>query len=411
MSKSFTAHRLPAGEVVFGAGVAMRAAVPSIALAAASLIHSTLGCGGDNAVLNFPTDGGDGGEPAQVDAKSTDARSADSAMDRSAQSGDSAAEARSDSTSGNNIADTGVTNPPMEASPQDAGAAPPPVAGLRVANWSPDAPPVDFCMAPHGSGAYAGPVLAGAQQDAGGAGAVGLSFPQVSVYSLVQPGSYDVRVVVAGTSDCSIGALLVPDATMLGLSQGATMTVALIGEAQPAPGHPLMGLVPFADDFVAPPSATPPPPPADGAAPAPFVTDRLALRFIHAAPGFASVDLGIDEGTGPKWPFASVAFGHVNMTKGSGLVFDVNSYLVRQPLTSVSLHIRKSPTQDSGTPDLLSVSNFTAAGGSVITIAFVGTTVMGASPQLLECVDNSGMNIATPTPTSFAYSSCYFLSP
>src|SRR6202030_1440041 len=43
--------------------------------------------------------------------------------------------------------------------PLDAEPPPLPFALVRVANWSPDAPGVDFCLAPHGTTAFVGPLL------------------------------------------------------------------------------------------------------------------------------------------------------------------------------------------------------------------------------------------------------------
>ncbi|MGA7120003.1 MAG: hypothetical protein WBY94_07900, partial [Polyangiaceae bacterium] len=79
------------------------------------------------------------------------------------------------------------------------------LAGIRIANWSPGAPAIDFCIAPHGTTAFQGPILANtapALVDAGTCppGPVGLAFTEVSSYSLVQPQQYDVRLVVAGAS-------------------------------------------------------------------------------------------------------------------------------------------------------------------------------------------------------------------
>src|ERR1700677_1906860 len=88
-----------------------------------------------------------------------------------------------------------------------------PVASLRIAHVSPDAPALDVCVAPHGTTAFQGPLIAqlaaslglGVLQDGGNendAGHVGLSFPQVSAYVSLAPGQYDVRLVAAGAPSC-----------------------------------------------------------------------------------------------------------------------------------------------------------------------------------------------------------------
>jgi hypothetical protein len=48
----------------------------------------------------------------------------------------------------------------------------PTAATVRLANWSPDAPGLDFCIAPHGTGAWSGPVLAQALGGSTSLGAV-----------------------------------------------------------------------------------------------------------------------------------------------------------------------------------------------------------------------------------------------
>src|ERR1700722_7569004 len=61
------------------------------------------------------------------------------------------------------IADAGETDGEPEGGT-------PTLALLRAANWSADSPSVDFCLAPHGTGAFRGPILgeaAAAIDDAG----------------------------------------------------------------------------------------------------------------------------------------------------------------------------------------------------------------------------------------------------
>jgi hypothetical protein len=92
---------------------------------------------------------------------------------------------------------------------------------LRIGHVSPDSPPLDVCVAPHGAIVFQGPLVgqlaaglaaasgrAGDAGDAGGAqaeedaGAAGVVYGQISAYVPLPPGQYDVRIVAAGASSC-----------------------------------------------------------------------------------------------------------------------------------------------------------------------------------------------------------------
>jgi len=77
---------------------------------------------------------------------------------------------------------------------------------FRIAQLSPDLPPIDFCVALHGTATFRGPLLAAlaASPGAGDAATTGLSYAQVSAYFAVTPGQYDLRIVAAGAADCSV---------------------------------------------------------------------------------------------------------------------------------------------------------------------------------------------------------------
>jgi hypothetical protein len=289
-------------------------------------------------------------------------------------------------------ADTGI----MEAAGPSSG-------GIRVANWSSDAPAVDFCLAPAGSNAFQGPMMkAKAQALDGGSttpdgGIVGLPFPQVSSYSLVAAGQYDVRVVVALAADCSVS--VVGDATRLPPSSSSTpITVALVGTGA------LRKLLIFADET------------------GPAKSTNLALRFIHAASGIGPVSFGTGDVTsGFKALFSGVPFqasgtlpdgGTTAPTLpdgGSGPAADANGYLQRSPLTSTTLSAQLTGiTDDSGAAtQLASTSSFSAAAGAVITFALVGTQ---GAPQLLRCLDNAGVTPSAANPFGL-YASCVIAPP
>jgi hypothetical protein len=356
----------------------------------------------------------EGGGASPDDAAALDAKSVDAGTDRTGAVGDAP---NADATLEASVADASHRGDSAAAF----------LVGLRVANWSPDAPAVDFCLAVHGTGVFQGPVLAGppgAQSEGGTMGAAGIAFLQASTYSLVTPGQYDLRLVVAaGAVDCSMGGLLLPDAvTLPDLKTGSTLTVALVGEANPVANHPPLQLVWFADDFVGPPPGKPRP---DGAP-----NDKMALRFIHAAPGVGSVAFGFDQSGGSQWPFLGVSFGRANSAPdGGSSIFDSNGYLVQSPpLMAATLRVAPTPrSADSGVPDMPDLATastisdprptvmnpnvmprslpLSAANGSVVTVVLVGNTTTGGAPQLLMCIDSSGTNIDTANPSA-PYSLC-----
>jgi hypothetical protein len=277
------------------------------------------------------------------------------------------------------------------AAPPDAAIPPLPVALVRFANWSPDAPPADVCLAPHGTTLFRGPLLATltATADGGVADDAGppLSFPQVSAYvDVAAPGAYDVRVVAAGAYDCSVG--VAPDLTTFPpLRVGAFATIALAGLVAPPPAEPGLTLLGFLDDE----------------APA----GAISMRLINAAPPLPEADLGTGTmGSAYKALFVGVPFGGTAApSDAGGAPIDSNGYAALGPLSTVTL----SAHAPSATTDSVVASNVSAAAGSVLTIALLGggsRTSPDASAlpvQLLECVDNAG--------TTGVLGSCSVLAP
>jgi Domain of unknown function (DUF4397) len=256
------------------------------------------------------------------------------------------------------------------------------VALIRVANWSPDAPAVDFCLAPHGTGAFRGPFVAGivgAEVEAGlavDAGSAGLAFPEVSSYVQVAPGQYDARIVVG--NGCTAG--IAPDAVALpAVAAGASTTIALVGAESPADGPQALQIAGFLDDVT--------------------IAGSLALRFINAAPMAASVDVGTGAGASFAALFAGIPFGQASSAQeapardGSAPAVDARGYLSRSALTGVALgaraHAGASTTGDGGVPSALA-SNVWIASGSVVSVVVTGGTE-GVPLGLLECVDNAGI--------------------
>lgn len=230
-------------------------------------------------------------------------------------------------------------------------------AHVRIAHLSPDAPAVDACIAPAGTGAFAGPLLSSL------GAATGLVYPQVTTYVDLPVGSYDVRVVAPGAG---CGTSLVPDTTGVAVTDGLTATIAATGvvSATGSAAHdPTFALAVFADDT----SVT---------------SGKAKLRFVHASPGTPAVDVGLGSGQSFTRVFGNVAFRHT----ASGTGIDANGYVETAPVTSAV-----SARLTGGTSDALVVPSVTLAAGSISTaFAIGGKTGASTNPlRVLLCGDNA----------------------
>lgn len=272
----------------------------------------------------------------------------------------------------------------LDATTPDAGegeAAAPTLALLRLANWSADSPSVDFCMAPHGTGAFRGPILgeaAAAIDDAGGdAGSGVLSFPSASAYLSTDPGQYDARLVAGGSVDCSAG--LTQDATLPALPSGGLETVALLGAAHPQHGEPGLELVPFVDELTT--NAFP---------------GALIIRVINAAVDLPDVQVGTFTTYFTSFFPSGVKFG----ASSKDSTADTNGYIAQLPITNEGIVASTTVASLLGTPPDTTVAqtpDISLPSGNSVTFVVVGAT--GASgpndagvafAQILECVDNAG---------------------
>src|SRR5678815_3700585 len=144
-------------------------------------------------------------------------------------------------------------------------------AHVRVAHLSPDAPAVDFCLAPHGTASFTGPILAKNGH------ATGLTYGNVTKYFDVQAIQYDVRIVAPGSADCATSLGGLPDFTELPtLSEDANATIAAEGLVAFGASTPFM-LRPYIDD-------------------ATVDTGKAKLRLVQASPGTPAVDVGLGGG-------------------------------------------------------------------------------------------------------------------
>jgi hypothetical protein len=338
-----------------------------------------------------------------------------------------------------NTADSGAATD--EAGDDEAAATPAPQVSLRIAHVSPDAPPFDVCLAPTGTTAFQGPFLdafAAATAAANGTpfpddsgAATGLSYGQVSAYFLVEPGTYDVRLVAAGATSCDAplggppsgtvdagaseagapmddgslddgslddGSLddggAVADATVTDLDAGPApdaatgdgaaavttipsvvvtgsfTTLLVAGEVTPSGSDPALVVMPLADDSI-------------------LVSGGATLRAVNALASGVAQDFGFEsaDGGGFLSAFTNVGFAqaatHASPDDGT---LDSNGYLAVGPQNGVSFGARAS---SGATSDTAATQSLQIGLGAVATIAAIGGDSAGKEPpQLLFCVDN-----------------------
>jgi Domain of unknown function (DUF4397) len=203
------------------------------------------------------------------------------------------------------------------------GVAIPPVR-LRVADLSPNTTPFDFCLALTGTQNYIGPIMSGRSSYGG------LTYPSVSDYTSLPPGTYDLVFVAPGMLDCTLpqsGAGYTPLTTLPPLAGGTSYTVALMG---PSSG---LDIATFTDD-------------TSTAAPA-------SLRFIPATAGFAALDMSANSVA----TFSNVSYATI---PGMTSSIDANGYA---SLNYSGTYELSFSVQGSNSPVLIA-SGITFTGGS-----------------------------------------------
>jgi hypothetical protein len=245
---------------------------------------------------------------------------------------------------------------------------PPGIANVRVAHLSPDAPAVDFCIAPHGTAAFEGPVM----EALGVSG--GLAYQEVTAYLGLEEGRYDVRLVASDATTCATG--LLPDVTGLPtLTDGLYATIAAIGALDPGEGFAPFEVTAFVDESA-------------------VMGGKAKLRFVHASPNTPSVDVGLGSGEAFTAVFTDVAFGGIET--GTGFA---NGYVEVDPLVGVTISARATGTTD----DALVLEGVDLPAGAIATAFATGLLPPGEPPlQALVCVDNG-------EPVDLVYTPCVAL--
>jgi hypothetical protein len=255
------------------------------------------------------------------------------------------------------------------ASDADAGAAVP-RAFVRLADWTPDAPSAGFdaCLAPTGTSAWIGPLLAQTfpAGSLGQGGANGLQFPSVTEYFGVAPGQYDLQVVAPGSTDCTTGLLPVTRLPALGL--GSRTTLATVGDVDPRGNDTGLKVAVFFDDVEA--------------------TSREAtVRIINVIPSVAYLDVGTGSLLAHDFAalFTSAGFGVVDSNLADGGSLGLTGYTSIAPVTAAQFSAHPTGTD---THDTATATNVSLAAGSVTTMAVINGANGGFPPQFLVCTDS-----------------------
>jgi Domain of unknown function (DUF4397) len=285
----------------------------------------------------------------------------------------------------NTTADAAPDATPDAPPVTDAGAisdavAPGPPALVRLGHLSPDLPPVDFCLAPHGTTDFQGPLLGDLRHpDGGGDGAV--SYGQVGAYLPVAAGRYDLRLVTAGTTSCGPAggdaggsvspAVGVPDATNLpAFAPNTNVTLLVVGDLTPAGSDAALTIEAIPDDAVL----------AGGAA---------ELRAVNAVPSLPAADFGLGSFAADWLPlFTNVPFGGIptRAADDEGTV-DARGYLSVATLAPQVMSVRAS---SNAITDVAVAHSFGIDLGSIVTVFAMGGKTGDTThpPALLVCVDN-----------------------
>jgi hypothetical protein len=227
----------------------------------------------------------------------------------------------------------------------------PPMAHVRVAHLSPDAPAIDVCL-DAGKG-YSGPVFKGA-----GLGS-GLGYKQVTGYLAVPPGKYRVRVVAPGSTNCntalapSLDGIALPE-----LKPSTWATAAAIGTL--GGGTDGFRLKAYNDD-------------------AGDTASLAALRFVHASPGTPAVDVGAGLGLTFTTVFPAVRFGE----NSTGLAYE-NGYVAVPAFENAVFSARVAGTMT----DALSIGGVSLKAGETATAWAIGLLGNDSTPlEVLICSD------------------------
>jgi hypothetical protein len=356
-----------------------RAAVVALTVALPlTLAFLVSGCSGDdtNTVASQPADAASGDGALDGTMTSDGAFDAPSVSD----AGDSTIPGETDGAleDAGDDGDAGSSDDASETGATDASEAGPvnlDQTGLRFANLVPDlAAGVDFCLAAENL-PFASPYL----QPLGVSS--GLAYTQVSE-RVAMPDDADVkvRVVAAGSADCSTPLAGIADAKNIDASRGP-WTIALIGTTSGAGAAPTLAA--YVDD---PPSPT----------------THAHFRVVHASPNAGALALSLGAGQFETVEQQGIFFGGDTSaaTKDpSGITPDANGYL------DFSVDVQVTAVQAGA-----DVTSFHTGGAGGTSAFFIGLSGSATTPlaflacddaalpsaHLTACTVNSGPPLMTP---------------
>lgn len=335
---------------------------------------------------------------------------------------DGGAEVSSGSATGSDasVTDGATETGTVDASPLDALTTT--SALVRLANWSPDAYGIDFCVSPHASATWSGPLLGAAlgntvvgrvtitdaavvidsstphlrdsgnaAQDASDSGAdatsdagvhdgssahdgaqgpqTGVIFPRVSPYLSLSPGQYDLRVVAAGSPDCTVPLFAEVD-DLAALRAGAVVTFAAVGDAIDQGSDPALSLAILGDDTM-------------------VASTAVSMRFVNAIPSVTGVTfLSGTIATGNAVPyFSATQFGAAGIDTDAGAV-DSNGYVTIAPITT---KIWSLVNANGGVATLVGVENVSVPAARLATVVGIGgeSGANAAAIGILLCTDEA----------------------
>jgi hypothetical protein len=318
------------------------------------------------------------------------------------------------------------------------------LALVRLANWSPDAPGVDFCLAPHGSSLWSGPVLSGALGVAA-LGTVTVVDAGIPTDSGAQPhdagapdagldaGAHDTGLDAAADAraDSAAEASAPPDAGLVDGPADAS------DDSHPAAGVPFPRISPYvsvspgeydvrvvaaqANDCATPlfndtndlptltagavvtlasvgdfndQGADPPIGLVSFADDTSVPSQRVLLRFINAVPSVIETSLGTGRiKTGNFTSLVAAAqFGEVGADPFDGGVFAANDYLTLPPESGRSdggIAVWSVVNANGGVTELLAVEGVSIPAGRLATAVTIGGESGPTETDigLLLCVD------------------------
>lgn len=197
----------------------------------------------------------------------------------------------------------------------------PETAKIRVVHASPDAPAVDICA--NGSAAFSD-----------------VAFPSATDYATVEEGTYQIRVVAAGSS-CGGGGVINAALPLPADTETTVVAVNTLDSIEP--------LV-LEDDNTAPTAGT------------------AKVRFVHASPDAPTVDITLTDGT---TLFDNVAFK------------EVGDY-IEAPAGTLDLQVR----DETGTAIVLTLEDVTLEDGTVYTVYAIGLLTGSPALDALITMDN-----------------------